>query len=217
MRQTYLAMFSLAAFSLLLGGCASAPQPTGFISNYSNLQEVSATRKQYIGPGIGQYDKFLIEPVEIVMYDQDHASKLSPEDRQQLEDYMQKTIRTELAKRYQIVDEPGPGVAIVRIAITDVKACQPVLKIEPHTKLLGLGRGEASGEMEIVDAITKRQLAAWIRAGQGEWLSLPFTDLAKWDDAKTVMNDWAKAMREQIDAAHAERNEAVAAVPSAKP
>ena len=46
-------------------------------------------------------------------------SKVPPKDQQALTDTFAKALNEELAKKYEVVDQPGPGVVKVQVAILD--------------------------------------------------------------------------------------------------
>lgn len=101
---------------------------------------------------------------------------------------------------YEVVSEPGPGVAKFRIGITDVDASIAALNISIYTKITGIGLGGIAAEGEIVDSVTGEQLAAAIRWGGGSRVLR--AGLTKLGDAKIVIDRWARDIRERIDAAH---------------
>jgi hypothetical protein len=202
MTRTKLCIGVFLASLLPLGGCAKSPQKTGFLSNYSNLEPVSSTSMRYIAPdnALGKYSSFIVDPVTTHLYDEKEAAKIADKDVQHLQQYMYEAVRKALGTRYQLVHEPGPGVARLRIAITNLKASSPVLNAIPQTKMSGIGLGQASAEAELVDSQTGAQLAAAIESSQGSRLSL--SGLSKWGDVEAVMNDWAKRLAKRIDEAH---------------
>ena len=67
-------------------------------------------------------------------------------------------------------------------------------------KLLGSGLGGASLEAEILDSVSHEQLAALVESKLGNRFRLE--GLAKWGDAKRIMDNWAKWVRERLDEAH---------------
>lgn len=55
-------------------------------------------------------------------------------------------------------------------------------------------------EAELIDSQTAKQLAAVIESQKGK--RRPLKGLSKWGDAKAVMKDWAKRLKERLDEAH---------------
>ena len=100
---------------------------------------------------------------------------------------------------YEVVSEPGPGVASFRLAITEIDASIAALNITIYTKATGAGLGGIAAEGEIVDAVTGEQLAAAIRWGTGSRVLR--AGLSKFGDCKLVIDRWAADIRERLDQA----------------
>jgi hypothetical protein len=201
MEKKKLVMAIIVGLAVMLGGCAKKAQTTGFLSNYKNLEAISDNTLRYIGPNVGQYSKFILDPITVKCYDEKTANKVKPEDVKHLEEFLYtQIIKDKPADRYEIVSTPGPGVARMRIAVTNLEKSSPALNILPWTKLTGVGLGQASVEMEAVDSQTGEQLAAAIVSDTGSRFSL--SGLSKWGDVEAVMKDWAKRIWKRVDEAH---------------
>ena len=48
--------------ALFAAGCASTPEPTGFLSDYSRLEKTGQARMGYVSPQLAEYDAFMIDP-----------------------------------------------------------------------------------------------------------------------------------------------------------
>jgi hypothetical protein len=195
-------MFILLAAALWLGGCATKPVPSGFLSDYSRLEPTSGGSLRYLNPakGLGNYSKFIVDPVVVHFHEQSKGAKTDEATRMRLTTFMHDALVKELQDGYEVVSEPGPGIARVRVALTDVDASTPALNILPQTKLTGLGLGGASMEGEIVDSRTGEQIGALIEAQKGKRVS--FAGVRKWGDAEAVMKSWAGRLRKRLDDAH---------------
>ena len=116
---------------------------------------------------------------------------------------------------YKLVQEPGPGVARVRGAITDVKsvkfgitskaaiiAATSVL-IYPGVGLLfpNINVGEAAIEFEILDSVSKERLLAGVDRKKGRRF-LNLKGATNWGDVKRAFKGWAKAFRKHLDTLH---------------
>jgi hypothetical protein len=201
MEKAKLLMVIVVGLAVMLGGCAKKAQEVGFLSTYKNLEPISDNTMRYISPEVGQYSKFIIDPITVKCYDEKTAKKAKPEDVKHLEEFLYtEIIKDKPADRYEIVSTPGPGVARIRIAITNLEKSSPALNILPWTKLSGVGLGQASVEMEAVDSQTDVQLAAAIVSDTGSRFSL--SGLSKWGDVEAVMKDWAKKIWVRVDEAH---------------
>ena len=101
---------------------------------------------------------------------------------------------------FVVVEEPGEGIATIRLGVTAVDASLGLLNVAVTTKITGAGLGGAAMEGEMVDSLTSEQLGAWIRWGSGSRVTRAgFTRLG---DAKLQINKWTKDMRQRIDAVH---------------
>ena len=100
---------------------------------------------------------------------------------------------------YRVVSQSGPGIARVRLAITDLRKDTAALNVLPQTRLTGLGLGGASMEGEILDSKTGRQVAAVVQTGEGARISLEGLKLEDWNSAEEVIKGWAKQLRKVLD------------------
>src|SRR5262245_60517401 len=109
-------ILAVAAVSMLVfqDGCASKPpaQKSGFLSTYSNLQEVNESRMVYRSPKLAEYDSFMIDSIEFTMPPQ----KLTPEQRAEVAKHFNKRL-VELVQNagLTVTTEPGVGVARVQV------------------------------------------------------------------------------------------------------
>ena len=108
-------------------------------------------------------------------------------------------------KKFQIVDQPGPGVMKLEAALTDAEAATSGLRsmsvVIPQARLLGSLKalatgthpfiGQAQAEMRVTDAATGQLLAAAMdrRVGGG---SIKAAAQWEWGDAENAMNAWAE-------------------------
>jgi hypothetical protein len=202
MKRTSLLMALAIIVLAMQYGCGpKGPQVTGFLSNYSRLEAISDTSLRYINHRntLGNYSKFIIDPVDVHFHSKAKGTDISSKELAELRQYMYAVIHNVILDHYSIVRKPGPGVARIRIAITDIEKSSPVLNAVPHTKLVGAGLGGASMEGEVVDSVTGEQIAAVIHSQKGKRLSLK--GLSKWGDAQAIMYGWAQSFKERLDEA----------------
>ena len=159
---------------------------------------------RYVNPNAQwkQYNKVLIEPVGFWAGD---GSKVSAADQRTLTTYFSKVLEEQLSKKFQVVNQPGPGVMAISVALEDATTATPVLRslslVEPHLraiatlKYLATGTfpfvGSAQAEAKITDSVSGEVLAAAVskRVGGGN----P-KDAAQWDlgDAENALSYWAQ-------------------------
>src|SRR5262245_7331517 len=149
-----------------------------------------------------QYNKAIVTVVGFFGAD---ASKVSPKEQEQLTALFQTSLTEALSKRYQIVDEAGPGVMRIQVAILDAEAATPGLRsismVVPQARLLAtitrgimgrypfVGGGEAAAK--ITDSMTGELLAAAVdrRVGGG---SIKTAATWEWGDAERVIKEWSQ-------------------------
>jgi alanine-alpha-ketoisovalerate/valine-pyruvate aminotransferase len=195
----------LTAFQMLLCACATPVSETdnsGFLSDYSQLERVDDSQLQFIDGTAGDYSSFIIEPIVMAFRQAPGEQVFTDEELDELAAYYEEAVVDALSEDdgYPIVVDSAPGVARIRIGITDVEETIGVLNISIYTKITGLGLGGASFEGEIVDSVTGKQLAAAVRWGTGSRILK--AGITHMGDAKIAINRWAKDLRAQVDEAH---------------
>jgi len=149
-----------------------------------------------------KYNKILIAPVT---FWGGSSKKVSFSDQQNLVDLFSQELNKAFAKKFQIVNQPGPGVLEYVVAIVDAETATPGLRsisiIVPQAHVLAnlgyLATGEfpfaggAQAEAKLMDSETGQVLAAAIdkRVGGGH----PSTGLQwQWGDAENAIKDWSE-------------------------
>ncbi len=193
-----------AILSVMVAGCVPVKDPgrTGFLSDYSKLEEIDENHLVYDSGNLGDYSKFIIEPVALVYRQAEEKQVFTDEELEDLQTHFATKVREALTEDdgYQVVEANAPGTARLHIGITDVDDTIGVLNLSIYTKITGAGLGGAAMEGEMVDSVTGVQIAAVIRWGSGSRIGRAgFTHTG---DAKRVINRWAKDLRERIDEAH---------------
>jgi hypothetical protein len=185
---------------------------SGFLSDYSKLAPGGKDRAQllYIEPGldVSRYGAVRIEPVKLYASAEGSGlSELSREDQQMLADRMHTAVVTALGKDWKITEQPGPGVLVIRSALTEAGGSKVALDIVatliPQVRLLatigGLAAdtaatvGRARAEAEVLDGASGEQLMAAVDERVGTRGIQGVTD--KWSDVQMAFDDWAERLR----------------------
>jgi len=165
---------------------------------------------RYVNPGArwSQYTKVMILPVTFWGAED---SKVSPEDQQKLTNYFHEVIQQQLATKFEIVDEPGPGVMTIQAALIDAETATPVLRsismVLPQARALDSLKYLASGTyafvggatvaVKILDSVTHQVLASAVdkRVGGGS-----IKTAAQWElgDAENAMTTWAEQLTTRL-------------------
>jgi hypothetical protein len=159
---------------------------------------------RYVNPR-GQFTKYNKVIVNVVGFYGGDTARVSPKEQEALTALFQKTLTEALAKRYQVVDQPGPDVMKVQAAIMDAEAATPgarsVSMVIPQLRLLGLGYYAVAGKypfvgggqaaVKITDSATGQVLgaAADRRVGGG---SIETAAQWQWGDAENVIKQWSE-------------------------
>lgn len=195
--------------------CASTEQArvhtSGFLGDYSMLEQRPSAYDDpdlfYRAPGVAwaSYDKVMLDPVTLWRA---QGSKLhvSQEDGQRLANNFYRLVHAELAKSYEMVDEPGPGTLRVAVALTQVSHEKPVLNVitsaVPQLRVVGrletyvAGKppftGQGSMEARILDANTGAYL--WAEATRRVGTRQIMGSWEKWADVNAAMDFWAQQL-----------------------
>lgn len=212
---------ALIAGLLLLNACATTQEATldrtsincgllGDVCGKLTPGGKDQASLRYISPSTHwtHYDKVMIEPVTFWGGD---STSVSAADQQMLTNYFSQQLKKQFGKKFQIVDQAGPGVMKLTIAMIDAKTAMPVLRsismIVPQAhmlsnlKYLATGTfpfvGGAQVEAKITDSVSGDLLAAVAdkRIGGGnvkagfQW---------QWGDAENVIDKWCERSAERL-------------------
>jgi hypothetical protein len=194
----------------LAGGCWDSASNTGYLSDYSKLQEVSGFESvegstfRYNDASKAKYKGFIIDPVIVQLQENSKAAiakskgKLKGQDVNDLVDYFYSAIIDAINDSgYKIVYQAGAGIARVRVAITDLRKTNIVFAAVPTARITtGIGTGGAAIESEMVDSVSGKQITACVESKPGS--RIPFTGLSDWGGAKYAMDEWVSHFKKQL-------------------
>jgi Protein of unknown function (DUF3313) len=187
-------------------GASSAPAMSGFFGQDVSLLQPGQNGQAamvYVNPGAqwSRYNKILLEEVE---FWDDPNTSISPSDQEMLTAYFYNKLKEDLQKNFTLVDQGGPGVIVLQVAIVNASTATPVLRsvsvVVPQARILnGLQSlatgsyafvGSAEAEMKARDATTGQLLAGAIDKRAGG-MALSTAAQWQWGDAKNAMDYWA--------------------------
>jgi hypothetical protein len=161
----------------------------------------------YINPSAqwSQYNKIMLEPVEF--WDSADSS-VSPSDQHTLTAYAYNKLKEDLQKNFTLVDQGGPGVLVLQVALVNANAATPGLRsvsvVIPQLRIINAAQSLATGSyafvgsaeaiMKATDAQSGQLLAAAIDKRAGG-IALSSAAQWKWGDAENAIDYWAQ----QID------------------
>jgi hypothetical protein len=216
------ALLGAAAALLVLGaGCATTKQATlenqtavcGFLGDSCQMLKPGGkgeAAERWINPSaqFTQYNKVMIATVGFFGAD---ASKVSTKDQQALTDFSYKALNEALSKKFQVVDQPGPGVAKVQVAILDAEAATPGLRsismavpqLRVLTTVASLGTqnfpfaGGVEAALKITDTATGQTLAAAVDRRMGG-SAMRAAAQWQWGDAENAIKAWAEQIATRL-------------------
>ncbi len=202
MKTKMMLAMSIVTALVLFNGCGGRQTKTGFLSDYSKLQKESDSSLRYVNEeAVAKYSGFIVDPVQVRFYrGAKSEGKLTDEQITDLTGYTHsQIIEAVKGAGKKIAYQPGPGVARIRVALTDIQKTSAI-NILPQASLLGAGIGGASMEAEVVDSMTNQQIGAVVESGKGG--RIPFTNLGDWSAAKSVIDGWASRFEKRLKDSH---------------
>ncbi|MBF4559493.1 DUF3313 domain-containing protein [Pseudomonas sp. p50] len=206
-----LMMSTLCIASIGVVGCASKvvepDQYSGFLKDYSQLKETEspsgATVMRWIDPklDVNKYNSVYIEPTQLYPKPQPTV-KIPQATLNGITSYYDQALKREIGKSLPLAAGPGPGVIVVRAAITAVSSSTEGLK--PYEvipiALVAAAVSTASGirdqetdlatEAVFLDGSDNHVIAQVVRKGTGKPLEND-SQVMKADDVKGVLDGWA--------------------------
>jgi len=154
------------------------------------------------------YTKIQLMPVEFWAA---ADSKVPAADQATLTEYFYNQLQTNLSKSLTLVDQPGPGVMTLRVALMDATTAVPGLRtisvIVPQARVLNLAQsmatdsyafvGSAEAEMKLTDAVTGTLLAEAVDQRAGG-MGIKSAASFEWGDAQNAMDYWAQKIPNRI-------------------
>lgn len=220
----------LAAMPLVVDGCAATrgrrgePEESGFLRNYSQLQENPdyPAARVYIRPGVqwASYNSVQIDSAGLWV---NEGTSISAEDQKQLTDDLYAALHTELSKYFTVTNQPGPNTLRLRVALTQAQGAKVGLRtvstVVPQLRLAGglVGLagdtattvGSATVEMEVLDSVTNQRLAAGVDARAGTKVLFAKRAYTTWGDVEAACEYWSKRISWQLARAGVQRKAGV--------
>ncbi|MCD7040868.1 MULTISPECIES: DUF3313 domain-containing protein [Pseudomonas fluorescens group] len=207
---------TLCVASIAMAGCASkVTQPdeySGFLSDYSQLKEAKspsgAEVMRWVDPklDLSRYTAVYIEPTQF--YPKPQATAKIPDSTLTgINAYYSQALRRELEKSLPLANGPGPGVMVVRAAITAVSSKTEGLKPYEFIPVALVAAAVSTGtgirdqettlgtEAQFLDGSSGKVLAQVVRKGTGKPLAND-SQVMKADDVKGVIDGWASDLHQ---------------------
>ncbi|WP_439878825.1 DUF3313 domain-containing protein [Pseudomonas prosekii] len=211
-----LMMSTLCIASIGVVGCSSKvvepDQYSGFLKDYSQLKEAKspsgAEVMRWIDPNldVSKFTSVYIEPTQLYPQPQPTV-KIPQATLNGITGYYDQALKRELGKSLPLAAGPGPGVMVLRAAITAVSSKTEGLK--PYEvipiALVAAAVSTASGirdqettlatEAVFLDGSNNSVVAQVVRKGTGKPLNND-SQVMKADDVKSVIDGWASDLHQ---------------------
>lgn len=211
-------IISTLCVAIAMVGCASkVTQPdeySGFLSDYSHLKEAKSPSgtevMRWVDPdlNLNNYTAVFIEPTQF--YPKPQATTKIPDSTLNgINTYYNQALKRELAKSLPLANAPGPGVIVVRAAITAVSSKTESLKPYEYVPVALLAAAVSTGtgirdqettlgtEAQFLDGGSAKVIAQVVRKGTGKPLSND-SQVMKADDVKSVIDGWASDLHQSF-------------------
>ncbi|MCF5725009.1 DUF3313 domain-containing protein [Pseudomonas syringae] len=207
---------------IAMAGCTSnITQPdeySGFLSDYSQLKEAKspsgAEVMRWVDPSLdlSRYNAVYIESTQF--YPKPQATPRIPDSTLNgINTYFSQALKRELQKSLPLASAPGPGVIVVRAAITAVNSKTQGLKPYEFVPVALVAAAVSTGtgirdqdttlgtEAQFLDGATGKVLAQVVRKGTGKPLSND-SQVMRPDDVKSVIDGWASDLHQSYVKLH---------------
>jgi hypothetical protein len=214
----------LALSLCLLAGMAVVGAPalaqsggSGFIQNMpADMQPDPAgpgsLRWQSPAANLASYDKVLLQPLTVYVSPDSKEKGLDPDALKSLADSFRSILINQLEPAYPVVDNAGPGVLVVRPALTNVhleKKSRGLLTFTPvgmlahaardaHSK--GFALEKAVLEAEVLDGVTGERVSVLVDRSP-EKTGGKDADKIDWSRMESALSFYAQRMKQRLDKA----------------
>jgi hypothetical protein len=151
----------------------------------------------------------MVDSVIFYLADKSENKGIDPQEMKELADSFNKEIVAAFKDKYPIVAEPGPDVARIRFAITNIKQSKPGISAVTSIVPVGLGisiikkgatggwtgSGETGGELMALDSTTNEVIVMAVDQQQAAFASR----FSKWGSANDAFKFWAERAVKFID------------------
>ncbi|MCF6226430.1 MAG: DUF3313 domain-containing protein [Xanthomonadales bacterium] len=215
--------FSLILVSLAVAGLLSSPvwaKDDLPAINADGMELVKHTKMTTIykdpGADLGGYTSFILEDASVAFKKNwrreqnreslDLAGKANENDMQRIRDKISTSFREVFVKEltaggYQLAEQPGESVLIIRPAIVNLDVIAPDLKTASRNRTYSESAGEMTLNLELIDSLTNdkvvivRDRKRDLGYGYVQWRN----SVTNKSDAKRMMKTWAESLREALD------------------
>jgi hypothetical protein len=206
------AFISLLLIPFIVNASEKMPQ-SGFLGDYSGFKPGPGGGANWVyfrkDVEFGKYKKVMFDQVTFYLKEDAKEKGIQPEDIKDLTEAFDNAVRENIGVYYPLVNQPGPDIMRIRVAITDLVPSKPGMSAVSTITPIGLGLsvikkavtgkhtgvGETGMEMEAIDSMTNERLAAAIDWQSGGKLS----GLKKWGSAEEAFKFWTERTKMRLN------------------
>jgi hypothetical protein len=201
--------------------CAStSPRGSTFLGPYAkNMQPgpEGGAKMRWLKPGVdfSKYNKLMVDSVLFYFAEDSEEKAIDGEKMKELTDLFNQEFVQTLNQKYPVVAEPGPGVARIRVAITNLKlvssavgTLSTITSVTPvglginlvkrGTTGTWMGSGMTGAEMMVLDTVTNDVIAV-----AADERAAGFTErYSELGVVKDAFKFWAERITKFLDEAH---------------
>lgn len=170
----------------------------GFLSDYSSLGPAQPGMAWFgDDPDLGAYEGFVILNTRVFLHDEapGHGTGL-----RELIGFTNARLRVALEGGYRVENVANDGIAMIRVALTNLSDDSPALDDVDDAVVSGAGLTGLAIEGEVLDPATRRPVAVIIEPIAE--VKLTAGGLSHRGNAETAINAFAERLRRAIDKAH---------------
>ena len=189
--------------------------PSGFLPDYARLKPVPGKegRLAWLAPDaeLRGYKSFILPPLMIFIDPDAQYRGLAADVVQRLATIYQTAFARVLSPEYPVVDQPGPGVAMCRFAITGVTPDRPQFRPRDVVPVMAAFRvvraatgtsareARVSAEIQCEDSVTQKLLIEAVVTGVGT-KQFAEDQPIMWSDVEPVLAGWAQDFKDRLNA-----------------
>ena len=225
-KLTWVIVSSSMLVLVVASGCASGPPKSGFLSDYSTLEEAPAEAPiwNWVDPErrrrevkvriwrqppdlqtLAKYDRILVDEAVVQFRPGARGAWVSPERLHEFTRKMRATLLETMTDRYPLADGPGEGVLRFRRALTDAypKRAYSVPDPDNHPvkSWMDSTPGGAVFEAQAIDSVTGERVFAIVAAVRGSYYDTA-SDQDIWKYPRRSFTGLARFIRKLMDDAH---------------
>jgi hypothetical protein len=183
MRTITILLSAVLCLSAAFGAEGTFPVEDGFLS--VDLDQLTHVREEeggvdlfYLPPGglerVARYDKIMIDQPELWQARDSEYRGVRADNVKAISDLIRERVTERVISRgYEVVDEPGPNVLYLRVALTDLylkKEKRGILAYTPVGAVVKIGADAVRDMMSKVDIIEMALQAEWLDSQSEEVL-----------------------------------------------